>query len=113
MGFLNLFRPKVPQAVLVYLDGQNLSAEVYEACDLATLEELLIPVLEESGAGEYDGEETGPSETCVFLYGADAERLFSTIEPVLNSYPLCSGARVVVRRGGPGAVQRELRLPVV
>lgn len=113
MKILNLFRRKEPQAVLVYLDGQGLPEHVYETCDLATLEELLAPLLAESGTGEYDGEESGPGETCVFLYGADAEKLFSVIEPVLHSYPLCSGARVVLRFGAPGSTQRELRLPVV
>lgn len=100
------------QAVLVYLDGQNLPDDVYDSCDTLTLEELLQPVLERTGVGEFDGTETGPSETCCYLYGANAERLFEAIEPVLREYPLCQGARVVIRYGGPGAREREVRLPV-
>ena len=121
MGFLDRFKPAAPptpddlsnQAVLVYLDGQNLSDQVYETCDLVTLEDLLIPVLEASGAGEYDGDESASGETCLYFYGPDADRLFAAIQPILRSYPLCSGARVVLRFGQPGATQRELQLPVV
>lgn len=122
MGLFDFLKPKKPslpaevtgtreQAVLVYLDGFNLPDEVYESCDTSTIEDLLVPVLESTGVGEFDGTETGPGETCLFLYGPDAEKLFTTIEPILTEYPLCQGARVVIRHGGPGAPQRELRLP--
>ena len=104
--------PAEQQAVLVYLDGLGLPDEVYEACDTSTIEDLLIPVLEATGMGEFDGTESGPAETCLFMYGPDAEALFVAVEPVLVGYPLCSGARVIIRRGGPGAPERELRLPV-
>ena len=42
----------------------------------------------------------GPTETTVFMYGPDAERLYSGIEPVLRAYPLCQNARVIIRRSG-------------
>lgn len=100
------------QAVLVYLDGQNLPDEVYDSCDTETLEELLQLVLERTGVGEFDGTETGPTGTCCYLYGPNAERLFEAIELVLKGYPLCQGSRVVIRYGGPGAREREARLPV-
>jgi hypothetical protein len=99
------------QALLVYLDGTGLPEEVYRDHDLETLESLLFPALAATEAGELDGSETGPNETCLFFYGPDAERLFLAIEPVLNAYPLCAGARVVVRQGKLGATQREFRLP--
>jgi len=101
------------QAVLVFLDGVNLSAEVYESCDLVTLEDKLLPVLEASGAGELDGSESGPTKTCLFFYGPNADQLFSAIKSTLERYPLCSGARVILRYGGPGSREHELRLQVV
>ena len=52
----------------------------------------------------------GPTETTLFMYGPDAERLFAGVEATLRAYPLCRGARVVIRRGGPGAATREVRL---
>lgn len=101
---------KDEQAVLVYLDGAGLPDIVYSSCDLITLEERLAPVLAKTGAGEFDGNESGPKETCLFFYGADSEVLFNAIEPVLRGYPLCQGARVIIRKGKPGAAERELKL---
>lgn len=98
------------QAVLVYMDGQNLPDEVYEEYDLSTIEDQLIEVIEKGGLGEFDGNEIGQGEAILYMYGPDAERLFSGIESVLRAYPLCKGARVVVRSGGLGAPEREVRL---
>jgi hypothetical protein len=123
MGLFDFFKHKKPslpevtgsteQAVLVFLDGVSLPDEVYESCDTSTIEDLLLPVLERTGVGEFDGTEAGLMETCLFLYGKDAEKLFATIEPILKDYPLSQGARVVIRHGAPGAPHRELRLPLL
>jgi hypothetical protein len=103
--------PAAEQAVLIYLDGATLPDEVYAECDLSTLEDRLIAALEGSGLGEFDGNEVGERETILYLYGSDAERLYQQIGPVLTAYPLCRNARVVIRKGRPGAAQREFRLP--
>jgi hypothetical protein len=96
------------EAVVISLDGQGLDDAVYQAYDLSTLEDLLIEQIEPDGIGELDGHETGPTQTTIYLYGTDAEELFSRVEPVLASYPLCQNSRVVIRRGGPGSSQREV-----
>lgn len=98
------------QAVLVHLDGTGLPDQIYQEYDLATIEDRLNEVIEQAGLGEFDGNEIGPGETTLFMYGPDAERLFAAIEQTLRGYPLCQGARVEIRRGGPGAQQREVRL---
>ncbi len=98
------------QAVLVHLDGTGLAEHVYEECDLATLEDRLIDVIGRENLGEFDGNEIGPTETTLYMYGPDAEKLFDAIEPDLRGYPLCQNARVVIRRGRPGAPSREVRL---
>ena len=98
------------QAVLVHLDGTGLPDHIYHDYDLATIEDRLIEVLEREGLGEFDGNEVGPGQTTLFMYGPDAERLFDGIEQTLRGYPLCQGAHVEIRHGGPGAQQRELRL---
>lgn len=103
-------RKRVDQAVLVHLDGAGLPDEVYAECDLATIEDQLCAALEREPVGELDGNEMTPTGATLFLYGPDAERLFAVVEPVLRAYPLCRNARVIVRRGGPGAEQRELGL---
>ena len=84
--------------VLIELDGTHLPESVYRDCDIATLENRLEEVLETGERGELDGHETGPENTTLFLYGADAEALFRAVEPVLQDYPLCRGARVTIRQ---------------
>jgi hypothetical protein len=111
--FAKLFgraKPSPDQAVLVHLDGTGLSDAVYEEYGLATLEDQLTEALTRKGTGEFDGNEIGPGETTLFMYGPDAEALLRTVEPVLRAYPLCRGARVIIRAGQPGAPERELKL---
>ena len=94
------------QAVLIYLNGIDLPQDVYENYDLTTLEDQLVAALD--GTGEVDGNEIGPENTIVYLYGPDSEKIFTKIEPVLNNYPLCQQAKVVIRHGKPGTTQREI-----
>ena len=98
------------QAVLVYLDGTGLPEHVYKECDLATIEDRLIEAIDRGQLGEFDGNEIGPGEATLFMYGPDAERLFAGVEAILRGYPLSQKARVQIRRGGPGAEMREVRL---
>jgi hypothetical protein len=99
------------EAVVIVLDGQGLDDAVDQTYDLSTLEDLLIEQIEPDGIGELDGHETGPTQTTIYLYGPNAEELFSRVQPVLASYPLCQKSRAVVRRGGPGSSQREIAFP--
>lgn len=98
------------QAVLIYLNANDLPQEIYDQYDLATIEDRLRKLIQADNLGEYDGNEFGPAEVTLFMYGPDAEQLFSGIESKLRDYPLCQKARVVIRYGGPGASQRELVL---
>ena len=119
MGFLDVLLRRKPdssqgeQAVLIWLDGSALPDQVYAEYDLSTLEDQLIARLDATLAGELDGNEFGPEGTTLYLYGPDAELLFRVIEPVLRAYPLCTGARVHIRRGGPGAPERIVHLGTV
>ena len=99
------------EAVLVYLDATGLPDAVYEKYDLAGLEDLLVEAIEQAGVGEFDGNEFGPGEVTLFMYGSDAEALHRAVEPVLRTHPLCAGARVIIRPGGPETAGREGRLP--
>jgi hypothetical protein len=102
--------PKADEAVIVYIDAVGQPDEVYENFDLSTLEDQLIEAIESAGVGELDGNELGDGVTKLFMYGPDAARLYNAIEPVLLAYPLCKGARVVIRKGGPGSAQTEVKL---
>ena len=122
MGFMDLFRRQAPQAVpapvapdqqavLVHIPGSDLPAEVYEQCDLATIEDLLMAAIEADNLGELDGNDMGPEGATLYMYSSDAERLFAGIEPILRDYPLTQTAAVVIRKGGPGAPERVVQLP--
>jgi hypothetical protein len=102
--------PPSEQAVIVHLDCTGLPEHVYEQYDLATIEDRLIKVIKRDQLGDLDGNEVGPDEATLYMYGPDAERLFAGIESTLREYPLCQGARVEIRRGAPGAPLREVRL---
>ena len=103
-------KSKNEECVLICLDGANLPDEVYEKYDLSTLEDQLIEVIGRSKAGEFDGNEMGEGVTKLFAYGPSADRLYNIIEPVLRAYPLCQGAKVLIRKGGPGSPQTEVQL---
>jgi hypothetical protein len=100
------------QAVLVHLDGQGLPANVYEEHDLSTIEDQLEQILGRKKVGSLDGNEIGPTGATLFMYGPDAEKLFSAVRPTLEAYPLCQKARVVIRFGGPGAAERVVVLGI-
>jgi|SRR5450631_1854017 hypothetical protein len=101
----------VEEAVLIVLDGVGLGEETYRNCHVNTLEDMLMERLAADNCGVLDGSEIEPAGTTIFLYGADGERMFASIEPVLKSYALCRNGKVMIRRGGPGSQQREIRLP--
>jgi hypothetical protein len=77
---------------------------------LFALEDQLIETIAARGAGEFDGNEVGPDGATLFAYGPNAEELYAAMEPVLSSHPLCSDARVVLRKGPPGSPQTQLHL---
>lgn len=114
MGILGKFfksrKQAQVQAVLVHLDGVGLSEGVYEGSGFTTLEDQLIELLARTKCGEFDGNEISETKATLFMYGPDADLLFSTIEGTLRAYPLCKGARVEIRPGGPGIASREVLL---
>ena len=98
------------QAVTVHLRGSGLPDEIYEKYDVSTLQDQLREVIDRHGVGEFDGNEFGPEETTLYMYGANAERLFQVVEPVLRAYPLCAEGFAVIRSGPPGSPEREVPL---
>lgn len=96
------------EGVAVYLDGINLPKAVYESTDVNVLADLLTNAMK--GKGELRGSWAGPKETALYLYGANAEKLFKSVEKVLRAYPLCQNARVVVRNGRSMLKPKMLRI---
>jgi hypothetical protein len=99
------------EAVLIHFDlGFKSNGDRFGFDDMVDLEDTLIAVVERHQVGEIDGHEIGSSDGTIFLYGPDADLMFEAIEPVLLTHPLCAGARVVLRKGGPGSPQTEVQL---
>jgi hypothetical protein len=103
----------VTECLAVFLDGIGLPASVYKASDINILAALFNDFLSKDQSGEIRSCWVGPNETAIFLFGADAEKIHAALEPVLNSYPLCQNARIVIRHGNPSLEPRELRLPML
>jgi hypothetical protein len=99
------------QAVAIYLDGASLPDEVYEQSDVNVLAGAIGAALENGTLGELRDYWEGSTETALYLYGPNAERVFAAVEPVLRGYPLGQNARVVIRPGTKGAEPREIRIP--
>ena len=73
---------------------------------LDMIEDPLIDAIEAAGVGEFDGNEVGPDEALLFMYGPDANALWRVVEPVLRDANLGSGSYAVLRYGPPGARDR-------
>ena len=99
------------QAVVVYIYADALPGGILKLNDLHKLEDQIEEAIDLAGVGEFDGDEIGGSDAglpaaTIYMYGPDAERLFSAIEFVLSKSVLAVGARVLVRYGGPDAEGR-------
>lgn len=70
---------------------------------LFKLEEQLRTVIAKAGVGEYDGNEVAVdgSNGYLYMYGPDADRLFETVKPILESASFMRGAKVKKRYGPP------------
>ncbi len=93
------------QAVIIYLENKS-------PPEVALLEDKLEAAIRAGELGEFDGNEWGPSDVILFMYGPNAKKIFQGIEPVLRGSEVCKGARVVIRAGGPDAPKREVILPL-
>lgn len=90
---------KHSQALMVHLPWQEIPSEAHDRFDIYALQEDLRKVIKRKRLGVFDGNELSSEEAVLFMYGADAEALFSGIESLLRSNPLCKNARIVIRRG--------------
>ena len=100
------------QAVLVFLSRTSPCGTAYTPDALVSLEEALAAAIVRHGVGEFDGDEIGlqSGDVTLYMYGPDAEALFAAIEEILRRNPLTHGAQVVLRKGGPGSMQRDIRI---
>jgi hypothetical protein len=77
---------------------------------LSVLEDQLMAAIQHAKAGEFDGNEIGPEEFVLYMYGPDAEQLFKVVEPILRSSELVREATALIRPGPPGTAASRVRL---
>lgn len=86
-------------AVLVFITAT--SSDI----DLDTIEDSLTSSVTQAEAGEFDGDEIGPTGVTLFLYGSDADRLYGVVSSTLRHLGVVAGTKVTRRYGGPGATE--------
>ena len=80
------------EGMAVFLNATDLKDEVYETCDFDEVTENFNTLMGEAGA--YRGYWHGSSESAVYCYGPSFAAMKAAIEPFLQRYPLCEGARI-------------------
>ncbi len=91
------------------LSNDNFGNEA-EDLSLGQLEAQLESCLDDSGAGEWDGHETGGGYHKIFLYGPCAERLSEAVLPLVLQYPALPGSYMVKRFGEIGSDEQYIWL---
>ncbi len=90
-------------SVLVYF---NLSDDTFgteeERESIYMLGHRLAEQIDSQGVGEFDGHEFGEGHCTLFMYGPDANALYSAIESILRESELSAGGHVTKRYGGSG-----------
>lgn len=80
------------EGLAIYLNGTELSPEIYENCDINYLLEMLDAVLEDE-VYCFSYWESG-RDTALYYYGRSYEEIKEKINPILKSYPLCALCRI-------------------
>ena len=95
-------------AVLIEVDCGLRSGTRFTVADAVKLADALAAAAKAHHAGFSGGRVVIPESTTLMFYGEDAEALFSALQPVFETHPVCNGARVSIRQGND---LRELSLP--
>jgi hypothetical protein len=66
-------------------------------------EEEIRRMLEKSKVGELDGHEYGGGQYTIYIYGTEADSMFSELFPFLASWDCLQGGYAIKRYGPPGA----------
>jgi ClpX C4-type zinc finger len=111
---------KHAEAVFVDLDCTGVGDQAARQHEVRRLERQLLAAIERNGlefhlTAVIEPDKVGDLPTRVGgawlqLDTPNAERLFAVIEATLRANPLCKGAQVIVRNGGPGSPQHEVLL---
>jgi hypothetical protein len=83
--------------------------EPARADGLAALEDAVDRALSDRCAGELEAVQPGPGRVTVLAYGADADRVWASIEAAARAFP-CRPAEATLRYGPIGAPDRTVPL---
>jgi hypothetical protein len=97
-------------AVIVHfaLSDEQFGSE-FERETIGDLGDRLAGIVQEAGAGEFDGDEFGGGEAVLYLYGPDRELLWAAVEPEVRACGL-RPAFALLRPGGPDVTAQRLEL---
>lgn len=87
--------------IAVYFKLSNEYGTQAERNDVHRFTDKLDKLIRESGAGVFDGDEFGNGEGGLFMYGPNADSLFSIIEPLLRDWKPLKGGYAIKRYGAP------------
>ncbi len=92
----------IDETIAVYIKLSNDKYGTEEERDsIYQFTDKLVEVVLKSGAGVFDGDEFGNGECGLFMYGPNADRLFSAVESLLRSWKPLEGGYVIKRYGAP------------
>jgi hypothetical protein len=99
------------EALIIHLrlsDGNSGSHEEREK--IFKLEDAVIKKIENSGAGEYDGNEIGGGFFTMYMYGSSTERLWDLTSPIIKAFPTRTGSYAIKRYGKVGSKEDHIPL---
>ena len=80
------------EGLAYYSNGQDLSKEVYETCDINYVIEQMEKVMD--GIGRLYSYWEGPKYTVLYFYGTSFSEMKKRIEPFIAEYPLCQKSKI-------------------
>lgn len=81
------------EGLALYLNGTDLSDDVYENSDVNDIFDKLDEAVEDIGA--IHGVWEGPTETAFYFYGTTFAEMLVLLQPLIDTIPLCQKSRVV------------------
>ena len=116
---LNKRTPKIKetpteQAVIIRVPISDQFGTEEEQQKVYALEDSLTETLQGKSVGFVDGNDFGQGEANLYLYGSDADTLFSAIRPTLRTSAMASLMQITLRYGSvndpdPRVVQKDLK----
>jgi hypothetical protein len=84
-----------------------------ERDEIDVLKEMLEDALDDDEVGMLDGWDYGMHECTIYMYGPDAEALWTTAKPIIDSYRhIIAGGKALLQLGPPERGTKEKIIPL-